>query len=869
MKILFIASRFPLPVTKGDQARVLNSLKYLSKKHEIYFLCTAESAVFRKDINHLRKFVRELHVFRLGRLERYTNLILSPLSLLPFEVMFFHSRQLARKIREVLNKTDIDLVYCQMIRTAPYGERIKGLPKVLDFQDAYSLNMEKRSRSEKGLVKWVSYLEWQLLKRYEKKLLKEFDLTTVVSKRDQEQIGPASKVRVVPIGVEPGEGGSKTIPGRLVFSGNLRYFPNRDAITWFVRNVWPLVKKSHPKASLQIVGANPTSDVKNLADRQSIEVVASPIKMGPYLATASLALAPMRSGSGTQFKVLEALAVGTPVLVTSYARGGLDFLTSSGLLETGLNPKEMATKILELLKDPKRLNKMGQLGRTEVEKYYTWKVVTTKLEAVLTEAKENFTTHHLRDLLRWKILPAALLLIALMIGGLLRFYQIDSNVYFGGDEGRDIRVTQQMLDSKKPLLQGPPTSITTDIGRVYYGPGYYYVLAPVLALTNGDPASSYFVTAFFGTMSILLIYLVGLDLLGRRGALVSAALYAISPYVVGFERWAWSPNWIPFFTLLLIYGLIKAKQKKRWGIYLIALALGIGWQLHYTFLGLVVPVAIVLWRFKSKLILKHCLGAGLVFLLVSSPLLINEFRYGFPNSKVFIYYLLHQDKPNIGLLSKIQSVWEGSATLVTRALGDLGIISWLVAILSAVSLGWHILWNKYDLTSYLMALWPAAVIIPVVIMYSGDIAFDQRFVMALLPWIFLMTGLAVEKLKKEVVVLSILGVLLSALVFSSLKGSGLISGNFFNSETHGLADMKRAVEYMKTSSNGQPVNFDYHPEGGTYPDGYLAILDWKKVKLDPRSNLVFSLYEKDPGNIGGVRFGQILVVKKVINENTN
>lgn len=848
MKILFIAPRFPHPATKGDQARVLNSLKHLSKKHKVYFVCTAETQPSRESIKYLKTLTADLRVVRLNKLERYINLLLAPLTLLPFQVMFFHSRDAARQVRDILRQEKIDLVFCQMVRSAPYAQRIKGIPRVLDFQDAYSLNMERRFHSEKGLVKWVSFIEWQLLKRYERKLLTEFDATTIVSKRDSLAISKNKKIEIVPIGVEPARISSKRAKNRLIFTGNLRYFPNRDAIVWFTNQIFPLIKSKIPGLTLQIIGATPPKDVLSLGDRESVQVIANVKDIRPFLAEASLSVAPMRSGSGSQFKVIEALSVGTPVVLTRHAKEGLDFLTEKSLTLAGDSAKDFAEQVIRLLKNPTLLTELSKSGHREVKSFYTWETVTNKLENVLLTARKEYKKDLVRELLRWKVMPVAILLIVLLVGGLLRLYQIDSNVYFGGDEGRDVAVTQQMVETNKPILQGPPTSMVTDKGRVYYGPGYYYLIAPAVLITGGHPASGYFVTALLGTLSILLIYLIGKNLFGQRGALISSFLYAVSLYAVGFERWAWSPNMIPFFTLLAIYGLIKLVQGKQWGLLLLVTSFGFGWQLHQTFLFLLLLVGVIWIRFGIRVSLKTSLLAAAIFVLISSPLLINELRYNFPNLKTFMYYLFTQEKPFLSLVNRIVDIWSGTKELVMNALGNLGVISWFILGLGLMAAIWELSWNKRSLSGYLMLLWPVVVVLPILPLYSGEIVFDQRFIMSLLPWPFLLMGLTVEKVRKEVILTELVGVAVVILALTNLNNSGLLSRKFFGQPEAGLANMIKLTDKITERSKGKPINFNYKSDCATYEDGYRYLLKWRGVTFSSSADTSFTIYEKNSAN---------------------
>lgn len=388
MKILFIASRFPSPAVKGDQARVLNFLKHLSKNNEIYFVCTTETTPSKKDREVVKSLVKELHTVSFNKKERYLNLLFSLVTLIPFQVMFFKSTQAQKLIKEIATDRKIDVVFCQMIRTAPYVSNLD-FPKVIDYQDAYSLNMMRRFKSETGIVKWVSFVEWRLMKLYEKRMLPKFNVVTVVSENDKKVIGEDAKIRILPIGVDPWSGEGQRVENRLIFTGNLRYFPNRDAITWFTRDVFPIIRKSIKNVSLHIVGATPPRDVLSLSRFNEVEVFGNVPDIRKHLSTASLAVVPMRSGSGTQFKVIEALSVGTPVVVSKTAMNGLDFLSMSSVVVSDTAPLTFAKKVIKLLKNKEKMNSLATSGQTEVNKYYSWTKIGQKLESLLEEAVKN------------------------------------------------------------------------------------------------------------------------------------------------------------------------------------------------------------------------------------------------------------------------------------------------------------------------------------------------------------------------------------------------------------------------------------------------------------------------------------------------
>jgi glycosyltransferase involved in cell wall biosynthesis len=393
MRILILATRYPYPAVKGDQQRLLHLIEELGQKHTIDFICTSEQPVSEEAYTYLRQKVTSLIVLSLGKAERLAWLLILPfIQRLPFEVAFFYSWHMKSAVQKQLRLSKYDVIFCQMLRSVPYLPRDIDVPVVVDFQDAYSLNMKKRYESEKGIIKLIAFVEWKLLERYEKKIMREHPIGTVVSKRDWVSLGSPKNLAVVPIGVSTCSPLAKKIPRRLVFSGNLRYFPNRDAITWFCREVFPRVIQHDPGVSLDIVGANPSDDVIALGVENRVKIYANVSSVQKYLARASLAVVPMRSGSGTQFKVIEAMACATPVLLSPYAAQGLDFLSPDDFVSSPCDAKVFADTIIKLLQDEEMLADMAKRGQKKVLAHYDWSNIARQFEHVMLSAIRQFAT---------------------------------------------------------------------------------------------------------------------------------------------------------------------------------------------------------------------------------------------------------------------------------------------------------------------------------------------------------------------------------------------------------------------------------------------------------------------------------------------
>jgi glycosyltransferase involved in cell wall biosynthesis len=287
-----------------------------------------------------------------------------------------------RALRRALEGRAFDLVHAQLARMAPYLDDVPA-PRFVDLVDALSLSTARRSRHHRGPLRWLTALEAERLRRYERGLCTAVEGVCVASPVDRDAIGAGERLGVVPNGVDlgrlPYERGGRD-PATVVFTGNMGYFPNVNAVRWFVPRVWPLVRRQVPAARLDIVGARPTPAVRRLASAsEAVRVLGFVEDVRPHLRAATVSVAPMQAGAGQQFKVLEAMASGTPVVATPLAAAGLEAGDADGLLVAN-EPEDFARRVAGLLLDPVQADRQAARARRLVEERYTWERSTARLE---------------------------------------------------------------------------------------------------------------------------------------------------------------------------------------------------------------------------------------------------------------------------------------------------------------------------------------------------------------------------------------------------------------------------------------------------------------------------------------------------------
>lgn len=386
MKILVVLPRFPYPLEKGDKLRAYYQIKELSKNNEVYLFCVSHSKVLPEHIEQLKPFCRDIKVVHSPRVVNYKNVVRNYLNTKSLQIGYWDSLKARRSYKKFERQVMPDVIYSQMVRTMPLVSR-SVVPKVMDFQDALSMNTERRMDTAHGFWRYILHFEFKMLRSTEYNAFKIFDGLTIISENDSEAI-PHRKngdIRIIPNGVDfdyfrPVEHEKKY---DIVFCGNMRYEPNVHASNYLVKQIMPLVWEEFPKATLLLAGAYPKHKVSQLgSDRVTVTGFVEDIR--ECYASARIFAAPMQTGSGLQNKLLEAMAMGLPCVTTSIANDSLQAMAGTEIL-VGNTAQEFATHLINLLRNRELCSDLAANGSVFVHKNYSWETAGEKLEEVLRE----------------------------------------------------------------------------------------------------------------------------------------------------------------------------------------------------------------------------------------------------------------------------------------------------------------------------------------------------------------------------------------------------------------------------------------------------------------------------------------------------
>lgn len=390
MRILFLTSRLPYPVNRGDKLRSFNFLSRLGKKHSVTLLSFIESDKQIPYVEELKKYCAEVQVVKLSYWQSYLNCLLNIFSGRPLQVSYYNSKKMRDKVKKIITTEKFDGIYIHLFRMAQFAEKIQGVRRILDLCDAVSLHMKRTIKFNRGLLWPIYLLEYLRIKRYEWEIIKKFDEVVLISENDREEIlrgtsGP-SNIHIVPNGVDyeyfkPNPVNNHKIP-RVAFLGYLSTFYNLDALRYFYRGIFPLIKEKIPSIKFSIIGANCPPELKKMAQEDtSVELFCDVKDTRPLLNQSLLFVCPLRVGSGAQNKILEAMAMGLPVVTTNIGYSGVPAVKDKEIIVED-EPRAFAERIINLINDDKLRNTISHSARSFIERKYNWNDSILKIEAL-------------------------------------------------------------------------------------------------------------------------------------------------------------------------------------------------------------------------------------------------------------------------------------------------------------------------------------------------------------------------------------------------------------------------------------------------------------------------------------------------------
>ncbi len=401
MKILFLTPQLPYPPRQGAALRNWGLIHELATRHEVHLLSFGEG-----ERPPGLASVTTLPEPERGKVQRLRTLLTSGE---PDMAQRLYSPAFAAKLADLLATHALDVVQVEGIEMVPYALPYLGnAGGPLWVYDAHNAEAElQRSALLADLrqpKRWhaaaYSAVQVRRLRRYEAAHLYRFDLVVSVSDEDARLLEAASDVRllVVPNGIDTGEfapGAAAPAtelserPGpALVFMGKMDFRPNVDGVLWFVDEILPYIQYDGPLPTLWVVGQQPHASLARLREHPQVVLTGWVDRIEPYIAGADIVVVPLRMGSGTRLKVLQALSMARPVVGTTLGCAGLG-LRDGEHLHLADEPVDFAAAVGAVLRNPTRAAEMGRTARRHVEAHFDWRVLVPQLEAAYEEARKG------------------------------------------------------------------------------------------------------------------------------------------------------------------------------------------------------------------------------------------------------------------------------------------------------------------------------------------------------------------------------------------------------------------------------------------------------------------------------------------------
>ncbi|MGL4409644.1 TIGR03087 family PEP-CTERM/XrtA system glycosyltransferase [Zoogloea sp.] len=397
MNILYVCHRFPYPPKRGGKIRPFNMIRHLgSQGHQVTVCSLARSA---EEAEEGKGIAPHCAGFEMGMVSNPVQVVRMvarlPLAT-PSSMGFFYCPDLQQRINALLASRKWDLIFVHCSSVAQYVAHVRDVPKIIDYGDMDSQKWLEYAHYKPWPLSWGYRLEGLKMLAAEKRLAKCFDLGTATTRAEWETLNSYNTglpTDWFPNGVDanffcPEEGGSYD-PDTISFIGRMDYYPNQECMFRFCSEVWPRLKAARPALKLLIVGADPSPAVRKLAELDGVTVTGSVPDVRPYVRSSALMVAPLNIARGTQNKILEAMAMGVPVVTSSVAAGGVDAESEKHFLVAD-TPEDYARQVLRICSSAAERQRLAESGRARMLSNHAWPRSMERLDAIIARCIQQF-----------------------------------------------------------------------------------------------------------------------------------------------------------------------------------------------------------------------------------------------------------------------------------------------------------------------------------------------------------------------------------------------------------------------------------------------------------------------------------------------
>lgn len=386
--LIFVTTRIPYPPTEGHQIRTYHLLRRLAGEYNVHLLSFCRTDEEPQNAEHLRSFCKSVKLFDIplqrSKLRLVWELLTSPVKKIPFVVTRYRSKELSSELGQLVSRLNPSLLHLDMLPLADYRNQAGKSPIVINNHNVESLLLKRRATATGNILEKIFFwIQARKLSIFERNACNDVNKVLVCSAQDKKVLqilAPKANIVVIPNGVDSQyfvNQSDKVDTNQLVFVGGMGWYPNKDGIDYFCKEILPLVREHNPNIKLVVVGK--TNGVKkNRIHQDEAEYVGFVEDFRPVVAEAGIYIIPLRVGSGTRLKALEAMSMSKAIVSTSIGIEGIEVESGNHLIIAD-SPTEMADAIIQLISDKERIKELGKSCRKLVEERYDWGPIGDRL----------------------------------------------------------------------------------------------------------------------------------------------------------------------------------------------------------------------------------------------------------------------------------------------------------------------------------------------------------------------------------------------------------------------------------------------------------------------------------------------------------
>ncbi len=395
MKILFLSHFIPYPPPGGSSQRNYNLIRELSRNNTVDLLTFTQRLFHPTEdklgtaISAMKQLCREVKAIKIptdySRFKWLLLLFFNLFSITPYSVWRFYSREMNNALINMISANNYDIVHIDTIALARHIKYLHGIPTVLNHHNIESTLMLRRAKSEKNLlIKLYLLMQGKKLRLFEKRIAKKFSVNITVSDQDKSDLQNYCRSALISV-VTNGTDINYFTPASsmqkysLIYVGGMTWYPNRDAMTYFCREIYPLIRKQMPETEMNIIGNSPPKEVLLAASKDpSIKPLGYVEDIRAFLAQAAVYVVPIRVGGGTRLKILDAMAAGKAIVSTTVGCEGIAVTPGENILIAD-NPQNFSDQVVMLLKNKEMRDKLSANAREFVAEHYSWEIIGRQL----------------------------------------------------------------------------------------------------------------------------------------------------------------------------------------------------------------------------------------------------------------------------------------------------------------------------------------------------------------------------------------------------------------------------------------------------------------------------------------------------------